>query len=715
MRSIEADPRFINIQTDPRFRLPSRKNTHVQIDKRFARMLRDDGFSSKAKVDRYGRRLPENAESRELHKYYRLGNNLDEGLDDAEVVKQELKHANAGDETISPISSDETSSEDETGAPGEDEEVFGILDEHKADGMGVLTGEPSPRIAVVNLDWDNIRATDLMAVFSSFVPGGGRILKISIYPSDFGRERMEKEDLEGPPKDVFNIEKTDIGGVDAASSEGGPPEDVDEQEEEEKIRSSLLREDKGEEFNSTKLRRYQLERLRYYFAVLVCSSTPVAQALYDAVDGTEYLTTANFFDLRFIPDDVDFAADKARDECERIPDGYKPNEFITDALQHSKVRLTWDADDGTRKEVQKRAFGGSRADIDENDLKAYIGSDSSDDEMPETAIVDATSVDQTQENTIELAKSSVVPASLKKDTERQRMRALLGLDLNPVSKAVTEKSSNGPVGDMQITFSSGLLGVNEESVFENEPERDETTVEKYVRKEKERRNRRKEKMKSSRNSGNTKIAVNEGMDKARLIEPVATGLGFSDPFFTAPSTTHTSAKAQKRAERRVDRATASTADVEQREKLEALVRDENTTGSGRVHHFDTTLLAKGEKLAAKKGIKNKRHRMSQTQKEALEARAQDDFQIDTKDTRFSAIFEKSEYAIDPSHKGFKGTEGMKTLLEAGRKRRRHGRKDIDPSIEEPPGAQKQKKAKRSTEREDMMRLVEQVKGKISST
>ena len=704
----------MNIQTDPRFRLPSRKSTHVQIDKRFARMLRDDGFSSKTKVDRYGRRLPENAGRRELHKYYRLGENAHEGLNSYQVVKQELKQAKAGDETISSTSSDETSSEEETEGSVEEEEVFGILDAQEADGVGVLTGEASPRIAVVNLDWDNIRATDLMAVFSSFVPGGGRILKISIYPSDFGRERMEREDLEGPPKDIFHLEKTDIDGVDTSSSEEGRPEDVDEQEEE-KIRRSLLREDKGEEFNSTRLRRYQLERLRYYFAVLVCSSTPVAQALYDAVDGTEYLATANFFDLRFIPDDVDFSADKARDECERIPDGYKPNEFTTDALQHSKVRLTWDADDGTRKEVQKRAFGGSRADIDENDLKAYIGSDDSDDEMPETVIVDATSADQSQENSKESAISSAIPASLKKDTERQRMRALLGLDSNPVSKAVHEKSTNGPVGDMQITFSSGLLSVNKGSVFENDPERDETTVEKYVRKEKERRDRRKEKTKSSRNSGNNNVAVRGNMDKIRLTEPVATDLGFSDPFFTAPSMTHNSLKAQKRAERRAIRTTVSTDDVEQLEKLELLVRDDDTTGGGYgVHHFDTTLLAKGEKLAAKKGIKNKRHRMSQTQKEALEAKAQDHFQIDTKDTRFSAVFDKSEYAIDPSHKGFKDTEGMKALLEAGRKRRRQGINDVYSSIEEPAGMQKQKKAKRSAEGEGVRRLVEQVKRKTSS-
>src|SRR2546421_4632681 len=37
------------------------------------------------------------------------------------------------------------------------------------DGEEIPTGEASSRLAVVNLDWDNIRAEDLMAVFGSDV------------------------------------------------------------------------------------------------------------------------------------------------------------------------------------------------------------------------------------------------------------------------------------------------------------------------------------------------------------------------------------------------------------------------------------------------------------------------------------------------------------------------------------------------------------------
>ena len=90
---------------------------------------------------------------------------------------------------------------------------------------------------------------------------------------------------------------------------------------------------------------------------------------------------------------------------------------MTDALQHSKVKLTWDMEDKSRKEAQARAFAGSRKEIDENDLKAYLASDSSDDEDDEEAVE---VVDTTKEG----ESSSKVS---KKEEERQRIRALLGL------------------------------------------------------------------------------------------------------------------------------------------------------------------------------------------------------------------------------------------------------------------------------------------------
>lgn len=630
-------------------------------------MLRDEEFSTRAKVDRYGRKLSKDAGKRELQKFYRIGDEDIKGedgeaddVDDDEEVELKLRRANARDAEITSSSSEEASS-DEDDSEDLQEEGLKFPGEQGEDGEGVPVGEPSSRLAVVNLDWDNIRAVDLMAVFSSFTPGNGRISKISVYPSEFGKERMAREEMEGPPKEIFAQRKAETKDEDGALGLESDEDESDDKEDYEEIKKSLIREDQGEEFDSAKLRHYQLERLRYYYAVIACSSTPVAESIYNAVDGTEYLTTANFFDLRFIPDDLDFSDDKARDECDDIPDGYRPNEFVTDALQHSKVKLTWDADDRSRKEAQKRAFAGSRADIDENDLKAYLGSESSEDEAPDPVIIDAT----TKESVAEYDADEPVSKLSNKEAGRQRMRALLGLTAEPVVSKKAKKAEGVPIGDVQVTFSSAFTSEAQKgTVFKNEPPREETTVEKYIRKERERKKNRKEKMVDSGEA-------DSNIDQAEVEKSsaVAEDLGFDDPFFENPSSkTSTKSKSKKTPKPAKDsQNSASLAE------LELLMIPEKSTSKDAVKHFDMQEIALAEKALRKSKKSKGKPKLSKREKSALEAMKReggDGFEIDVQDPRFGAVFERSEFAIDPSHPKFKGTEGMKKILEEGRKKRR---------------------------------------------
>jgi hypothetical protein len=133
--------------------------------------------------------------------------------------------------------------------------------------------EHTRRLAVVNLDWDHVRAVHLFRIFSSLVsptalsyipPAArdttnekkgkhgqavskagsvvrGKVLRVAIYPSEFGKERLAREEKEGPPAEIF-----------------GRKEDIDEDINEKNIY------DVGDEnvYNEDALRKYQLERLR---------------------------------------------------------------------------------------------------------------------------------------------------------------------------------------------------------------------------------------------------------------------------------------------------------------------------------------------------------------------------------------------------------------------------------------------------------------------
>jgi len=114
------------------------------------------------------------------------------------------------------------------------------------------------RIAVVDLDWDHIRAIHLYKIFASAIaPIGsssyrpnrisapivrGEVLSVRIYPSKLGLERMAHEE-NGPPSELLKKKKSLDG-----------EEDVNEK--------TIYETGDADEYDEDALRKYQLQRMR---------------------------------------------------------------------------------------------------------------------------------------------------------------------------------------------------------------------------------------------------------------------------------------------------------------------------------------------------------------------------------------------------------------------------------------------------------------------
>ncbi|KAJ2337890.1 pre-rRNA-processing protein esf1, partial [Coemansia sp. RSA 2618] len=283
----------------------------------------------------------------------------------------------------------------------------GGLSDIEEDPEDIPRGDETRRFACVNMDWDHVRATDLFAVFSGFKPDSGAILSVRIYPSDFGAERMAKEAIEGPPREIF---------ADAKAERGSDESSDDSDDEVDLVKEQIK--DNGE-LDQVALRKYEIEKMRYYFAVVECDSISTAKMICSQCDGAEYEASANFFDLRFIPDGMQFTR-TPKDEAMQMPEKYVPTEFSTQALQHSKVQLTWDADEPDRVKTTRRAF--TQEEIDNMDFGNLLASSSDDDESDDEAGL--------------AQKRALLLAAPEKDSDDE----------------------SDHVGDMEISFTPGLSG-----------------------------------------------------------------------------------------------------------------------------------------------------------------------------------------------------------------------------------------------------------------
>jgi hypothetical protein len=314
------DSRFQKLSTDPRFIKLKKSELKTEIDSRFSHIFQDKDFLTK-KIDSRGRHNAGQNDNDDLMKYYKIEGNLD------------LARGEGAQE----------SSEEEF---SQDEEIQQEIVKQE----DIPVGQESYRLACVNLDWDHVKAVDLLKLFDGFKPSNGSIKRVTILPSEFGKEAMLKESFQGPPTEIFKTEKD--------------------------LLNTSLQNDDGKDFNMVALRKYQMDRLRYYYAVIECDSISTAKAIFNTCDGAEFESSANLIDLRYIPDEMEFD-DEPKDIAFELPVIYESVEFVTEALQHSKVSLTWDQDDFDRQKTTKKHF--SKQELKDMDFKSFLATDSESD------------------------------------------------------------------------------------------------------------------------------------------------------------------------------------------------------------------------------------------------------------------------------------------------------------------------------------------------
>ncbi|XP_056022358.1 ESF1 homolog isoform X2 [Ostrea edulis] len=528
----------------------------------------------------------------------------------------------------------------ETSSSSEDDDSEEEKDDHEEfdHGWGELdkdvpqAEELGRRLAMCNMDWDRIKAQDIFMLLHSFVPTGGSLRSVKVFPSEFGLQRMKEEALSGPTELV------------QSKSENMLDEENDEDDDD-------YDESQGTRYHREKLRQYQLNRLKYYYAVVETDSIETASKIYEECDGMEYESSSTKLDLRFIPDEMEFT-EESKSECTEMPATYNPSLFVSTALAQSKVNLTWDETDQDRIKVTMRNPSEGKKkktdDVNEEDFQAYLASSSDEEEEDDRPVVSADDKEDDIEDDSE-------------ESQIKKYRSLLQ-SLDDDKNLKKKKDIK-----MEVTWEPGLKETMEKVVKHKEETKDQTPWQQYLRKKKEKRQMKREERGNRKQTASNKET---GDDQSAFSDDELPGDVGDDPFFRQKLDSDDEKDAGKkskvskntRRKKRKDKA-LETGDPEKERELELLMMDEETDNR---KHFSLKSIMKESK---------KRKKLSQEQKEK-------EFLINVEDDRFGAIFDSHLYNIDPSAPEFKKSRAMDAIIEEKMKRRMSGQtsKTVNASV-----------------------------------
>ncbi|KAJ4813268.1 Pre-rRNA-processing protein ESF1 [Rhynchospora pubera] len=619
-----TDGRFSAMRQDPLFRRMRRKENKVVIDSRFDKIFKDKNFAgSAAPVDKRGRPKKDEKGKRFLMQHYFN----QEGESKEREAERDAKEDTEGEDEMGDrlgldlSDSDDLSGSDESRSidDGDEDDQYSVNSDiahylmANHDDTPTIKSE-THRLAVVNLDWDHIKAVDLYVVMNSCLPKGGRILSVSVYPSEFGLKCMDIEATHGPSA-LLDMQDDDDDKVHDVDADGDEDDDTSDDDGDES--------DVDEEKINDKLRAYELNKLRYYYAVVVCDSSATADYLYQTLDGTEFLKTSNVFDLRFIADTMEFNHPH-RDVATEAPVNYKEPDFETRALQHSKVKLTWEDEEPERKKVLRQKFNLDQLD----ELSVYLAStDESEDEDNE------------------------VDPEAKKQATREKFLSLLDTGNNSDSD---KSEGRDKEGDMEITFNTDLEALGKK-ILERKGASEETVWESVLRRKKEKKKARK--LSQSMQEDDDDLYDDHGDDY---------GSDEDDFFMEEPTEEKAKHKAQKK------------------DKGKRREKDEETVAATQAE-LELLLAGDEDKKSEKKGYNMKRLKVKgkkgKKETDGVEEKFPD---VDVRaDPRFSALINSHDFALDPTDPQFKRTPAY--LREKLKNPKKSGKREVRPidSLENP--------------------------------
>eukprot|EP00392_Amoebophrya_sp_AT5.2_P012886 g12993.t1 len=658
-----------------RFRSLPKSVKKVKVDKRFAKMFTDEKFQEggTAKVDKTGKPKP---------------------LLEADHRKDEVDGNTTSEDT------DWSDSED---SYDPDEGVWDTYQEDKD--VERCEEDTGCRLAFQGLDWDCVTAEDIFLVASSFVGDlrdqnaqagastkvgkkllGGRvdddhekrakkILSCRIYRSEAGEKALEYEAEFGPQ--VRGTTTTTSSTTKKAKHDSKTLDELTEAEQAEEIR------------------RYNLKKLQYFFAVVLCDSRETCGRLYDELDGHQIDSLCNGrpLDVRQVPDEMGEITDRPIvDECTEFnPAAQKAsahvlseNNNLLAGLSHTKAACNWDEGSARRKKDLMKKF--SKKEMSLNDLETYLA----DSDSEEAADVAGRGGEGGEKNSEDEAHDAAVfgRKNEKKKKLEDKRRLLLGdllgknggSDDEEEDSEEEEGSSSAAVSaqeeeqledgssesdgeGMTAQFDDGedgagglKQGAEAGSDSDEEEDDDNEEEESSVAEEQD------------QNMGAMSMTFNTETDNVakKLVEKakeqVSAGASSSGKNMTSTSLSQLSRKEpsawQKFQERKKEKRREKKQEMKEKQKSvkEAIQQELLEAAGGN----------KGKKKSAKQKRMD-REAESDDEEAGGSGAAPPAASAVVADSRFSKLFSDAEFGIDPTRPEFTNTEGMKELLKAKRK------------------------------------------------